>query len=84
MIGNVIAWVIRFVFTFILRILIGLLGIPLGVYYLLREYFSDFEAAGGFFFWIVFAGIVLFLYFILWKPILWLCGLTAATGEELF
>ena len=84
MIGEIIAGIIRFVFTFLIRILIGLLGVPMGVLYLLKENFPNFSAEGGFFFWVVFGVAVIILYYILWKPILWISGLTAVTGEDLF
>lgn len=68
---------IFFLLKIVLRIVGGLCLVPFGLYMLFLEVFTDFTNGGGFWFWSIFAIVTIVAYYILWKPIVWIAGLSS-------
>ena len=65
---------------FLLRVICTLLLLPVGIYLGLNKFFPVFTHSESVGFWIVFGLIIIVCYYILWKPILWISGITTILG----
>ena len=61
---------------FVFRVLLALVVLPYGVFMLLKEFFPVFSLTYGFWYWTVFGIITILGYYILWRPILWISGIS--------
>lgn len=78
MLFEVLMNIVVFILKFALRFVLGLLLVPFGVFMGLVKFFPDFHQ--GTWWTIVWAVITIVAYYILWKPILWITGLSVILG----
>ena len=69
---NIIAFILKFAF----RAFFALAAIPFGVYIFLQKFFTEFSKHQDFWYWTIFGILTILLYYILWKPILWIAGIS--------
>lgn len=69
---NFIAILIKFLF----RVIVALIALPFGVFLLLQKFFPVFSMTSGFWYWTLFGLITIIGYYILWRPIVWIAGLS--------
>ncbi len=74
MLFEIIFNIIGFFLKVALWIVMGLLAIPAGLYFLLFEFFPGFVNEANAWFWIVFSVLTFVSYYILWKPIVFIAG----------
>ena len=77
MLFQILLNIIFFILKIALRFIGTLVLIPFGIYWLFLEFFTDFANEGSLWFYSVFAIANLVAYYFLWKPIMWIAGLSS-------
>ncbi|MCW2118183.1 hypothetical protein [Flavobacterium sp. 7A] len=80
--GEVVVGFIAIVFKFIFRVFFILVAVPFGVFFVFLKFFPEFSGTADFWFFSSFFAILVLGYALLWRPIIWITGLSTILEIE--